>query len=85
MLFDDVRYLWRQQQVVPGVDETFYDALSEQSSIHRLRDHQGHPVKTRFTRCDIWLVLCRGVNKRKARHFYLCGMSLGTSISRDFI
>lgn len=48
MLFDDVRYLWRQQQVVPGVDETFYDALTEQSSIHRLGHHQGHPEKTRL-------------------------------------
>lgn len=48
MLFVDVRYLWRQQQVVPGVDEAFYDALSEQASIHRLGDHQGHPENTRI-------------------------------------
>lgn len=38
-VFDELRYLWREQQVVPGVDETLYDALSKQSSIHRLRHH----------------------------------------------
>ncbi len=89
LVLNNLSYLWRQQQVVPSMYETLYDAFSKQSSIHRLCHHQRHPENTEhwteihkklFRTCVhagwMWQFWCK---------LHLCGMSFGTSISRDFI
>lgn len=50
MMFNNVSYLRRQQQVVPGVNETLYDTLSKQPRIHCLCHDQGHPEENKSTR-----------------------------------
>lgn len=83
--------------MVPGMNETLYDALSKQSCIHCFCHHQGHPEQKQ----SIDQKSVRSTTLMSLQHkdvcqkdlckmdlvsvFYLCGMSFGTSISRDFI
>lgn len=87
-VFNNASYLWRKQQVVPGMNETLYDAFSKQSCIHCFCHHQGHPeqkqgIDWKSIRSTTFMSLQH--LKDLVSVFYLCGMSFGTSISRDFI
>lgn len=42
-MFNIWSYLRGQQEVVPGMNETLYYALSKQSCVYSLCHHQGHP------------------------------------------
>lgn len=96
-VFNNASYLWKKQQVVPGMNETFYDAFSKQSCIHCFCHHQGHPEQkqsidrksirsTTFMSLQHKDVCLKDLCKMDlVSVFYLCGMSFGTSISRDFI
>lgn len=86
--------------MVPGMNETLYDTLAKQPRIHCLCHYQGHPEENKSMRNETWLLktsVSSEVHEDKSgpacwinitqtwQHVHLCGMSFGTSISRDLI